>query len=210
MTRNMLNQIDPTAIIGPHVELGRGNYIGPYCVITGLTKIGNNNRFEAFVSVGTPPEHREHFAGEGHGVVIGSACVFREYVTVNSGSERPTRIGHKVVMLRGSHIGHDSQVGDLVNLSCNVLIGGHTQIGEGANFGLGSMCHQHSVIGAFAMIGMNSVVTKNCSVQPGNTYVGTPARFLSANTIGLERGGVTQEELAAFTMDWITSGGEKE
>ena len=203
------NEIHETVIIGADVIIGRGNYIGPYSVITGNTVIGDNNRFESHVSIGTPPEHRNHFEDPGAGVIIGNGCVIREFVTINSGTEVPTTLGNGVVMLRGSHVGHDCQVGDWVNLSCNVMLGGHSDVGEGANFGLGSMCHQHSVIGGYAMIGMGSVVTKNCAIQPGNTYVGTPARFLSANTIGLERAGITQDQLAKLTIDWIMSGGQE-
>jgi UDP-N-acetylglucosamine acyltransferase len=203
------NEIHPTAIIGPDVVMGSGNWVGPYCYITGLTEIGDNNRFEAYVSIGTPAEHREHFEDEGAGVVIGSGCVLREFTTVNCGTENKTYLGDGVIMLRGSHVGHDSIIDDHVQLSCNVLIGGHSEVGEGANFGLGSMCHQHSLIGAYAFIGMNSCVTKSTEVQPGNIYVGNPAKFLKANTIGLERAGITQDQLAKLTIDWIYSGGQE-
>lgn len=198
------NKIHPTAIVEPGVELGDGNYIGPYCLIKAGTKIGNNNRFEAFCSIGTRAEHREFFTIKGKGVIIGDDCVFREWVTINEGTKVQTAIGNKVVMLRGSHIGHDSQVEDFVNLSCNVLIGGHSYLMEGCNFGLAAVCHQHSIIGAYAMIGMNSVVTKDAQISPGDIFIGQPAKFLKANVIGLQRAGVTPEDLAKFYNEWLS------
>lgn len=200
----MRNNIHPTALIEPGVEMGQGNYIGPHCLIKAGTKIGDNNRFEAFVSVGTPPEHRDYFKERGRGVTIGDDCVFREFVTINSGCKEITKIGNKVTMLRGAHIGHDSTIGDFCNLSCSVLIGGHSYLFEGVNFGLGAMCHQFSVIGAYSMIGMNSVVTKNAQIAPGETYVGQPAKFLKANQIGLQRAGITPEDLARFYNEWLS------
>ena len=199
----MGNYIHETAIIEEGVEIGFGNWIGANCLIKKGTKIGNNNRLEAFVSIGTSPEHRDFFNKEGEGVVIGDNCVFREFTTINSGTKNKTIVGDNVIMLRGSHIGHDSQVEGYCNLSCNVLIGGHSYLMEGCNFGLGSMCHQFSIIGAYSLIGMGSVVTKKTLVTPGYIYVGQPAKSLKQNLIGLERANVSAEELSKFHSIWL-------
>jgi UDP-N-acetylglucosamine acyltransferase len=129
----MENFIHPTAVISDDVTLGHGNYIGPYCYITGKTVIGDNNRFEAYCSIGTPPEHRDHFTNSPFNVIIGNNNTIREFVTINAGTVRSTVLGNNIVMLRNSHIGHDSIIEDKVNLSCNLLIGGHSYIMEGAN-----------------------------------------------------------------------------
>ena len=47
-----MNVIHPTAVIGDRVEMGEDNYIGPFCYFTGEVEIGNNNRFEAYCSIG--------------------------------------------------------------------------------------------------------------------------------------------------------------
>lgn len=39
--KNQSNFIHKTAIVGVNVVIGKGNYIGPYCLITGGTIIGN-------------------------------------------------------------------------------------------------------------------------------------------------------------------------
>lgn len=199
------NEIHETAIIGPDVILGNGNYIGPYCIITGKTTIGNYNRIEAFASIGTAPEHRQHFESDGEGVIIGSRNVIREYVTINAGMDKPTKIHDDVVLLKSSHVGHDSEIHTGVTISCAVLIGGHSILWNGCNIGLGAILHQRSNIGAFAMIGMGTIVTKKTLIEPGNKYVGAPARLLGRNDVGLEKAGVTDEELAYFWTKWLHS-----
>lgn len=197
-----MNEIHSTAIVGPEVKLGKNNYIGPYCYITGKTNIGDNNRFEAYCSVGTSAEHRDYFTSSNGVTYIGNNNVFREFTTINAGTIDKTILKNNIVMLRGSHVGHDSYISDFVNLSCNVLIGGHSHIMIGANFGLNSMCHQFSTIGAYVMIGMNSVITKNSDIKPGGIYFGTPAVFSRVNEIGLERNKINEEDMKNFIKQY--------
>jgi len=190
-----MNLIHATAIIDECVTIGDNNYIGPYCFITGHTVIGNNNRFEAYCSIGSPAEHRDYFKTITGSTIIGNDNIFREFITVNAGTKNSTIIRNNVTMLRNSHVGHDSFIEDSVTLSCNVLIGGHSYVMEGVNFGLGSICHQFSVIGAYSMIGMGSVITKSSNIEPGNIYIGSPAKLLKPNTIGLERNNIDKNLL---------------
>jgi UDP-N-acetylglucosamine acyltransferase len=176
------NFIHPSAILGTNVVLGKNNYIGANCYIVGDVVIGDNNHFEAFCSIGTFPEHRSFFDKKKMvGVQIGDGNVFREFITINSGCYKPTKIGNKVWMLRGSHVGHDSEIEDSTTLSCNVLIGGHSLVGYGVNFGLGAICHQFSVIGSGSMIGMGAIVTKKSIIEPFKTYVGNPCKYIKEN-----------------------------
>jgi UDP-N-acetylglucosamine acyltransferase len=198
------NYIHPTALVESTVELGEGNYIGPFCYITGDTKIGNNNRFEAYCSIGTAAEHREYFTSVHGKTVIGDSNTFREFVTINAGTESTTTLGNSVIMLRASHIGHDSTVEDRVTLSCNVLIGGHSYIMEGVNFGLGSICHQFSKVGAYSMVGMGSVITKTSKIEPGGVYVGSPAKYLKQNAVGLERNNIDDNSLSKLYKQYNT------
>jgi UDP-N-acetylglucosamine acyltransferase len=191
----MANQIHPLAFVDKKVKLGDNNVIGPYCYITGDTEIGDNNIFQSHCVIGTPAEHRDYMRSDPGKTYIGSNNIFREFATINAGSSDETVLADDIIMQKGSYVGHDSYIAKKVNLSCNVLIGGHCHIMEGANFGLGSMCHQFSVIGAYSMIGMGSVVTKTSKIEPGKIYVGSPARFLKENKIGLERNGIQESDL---------------
>ena len=198
------NKIHPTAIVDEGVEMGVGNYIGPYCYITNNTIIGDHCHFEAYCSVGTVAEHKSYFHKKPiYKVVICDNGVFREFTTINAGTEVFTFIGKNMIMLRGSHVGHDVEISQNVTLSCNVIIGGHTQIQEGVNMGLGSMCHQYTTIGAYSMIGMGAVITKSALIKPGGIWVGNPARFIKPNTIGLERNNVTPKRLETLTKTFL-------
>jgi UDP-N-acetylglucosamine acyltransferase len=190
-----MNFIHPTSIVSNSVSLGNNNYIGPFCYITGNTIIGDNNRFESHCSIGTPAEHRDYFIFKEGKTVIGNNNIFREFTTVNAGTKDITILKNNIIMLRNSYIGHDCIIEDKVNLSCNVLIGGHSHLMEGCNFGLGAICHQFSIIGAYSMIGMGAIITKNTQITPGKIYVGSPAKYLKENLIGLERNNINDTQL---------------
>ena len=191
-----MNDIHPTAIVSPTATIGRGNVIGPFCVIGPNVTIGDDNRFEAYVAVGTPGEHRDYFRQPPGPVRIGNHNVFREHVAVTGGTIGITTVGSDIVLMRGAHLGHDVIVKDAVTLSWNVLIAGHTIIGPGANLGLATVVHQRRVVGAYAMIGMHSTVTRN--IVPFSVSFGSPARVQKLNAIGLQRSGVAEAELPAF------------
>ena len=190
----MLNQIHPTAIISDTVKIGSGNYVGPYSIITGDTEIGNNNYIASHVVIGSPAEHKEYFGKIGK-VIIGNNNRINEFVTINQGTVKPTRLHDNIIMLRGSHVGHDSEIFDNVTISCNVMVGGHSSILEYANIGLGAVLHQYSVIGSVSMIGMGSVVIKSSEARPCVTIGGNPARFLKKNIVGMIRANVTNQDL---------------
>jgi UDP-N-acetylglucosamine acyltransferase len=191
------NYIHPTAIIGENVTLGEGNYIGAYCNITNAV-IGDNNRFEAYVSIGTQAEHRDYMGNDKlvtKKVLIGDNNIIREFVTINAGTLNPTIIGYKNTLLRGSHIGHDTEIKNNCAISCNVMIGGHCYLMAGVNIGLNAVIHQFTKIGAYAMIGMGSVVTKNKLIFCGELWYGNPAKYQGINNVGLARNNITQEHL---------------
>ncbi len=178
-------KIDSTAIIYPNVQLGENVTIRAYAV------------------VGSPAESNGHWEGPGTGVIIGDDVIISEFVTIHSGTVRPTKVGAGVKLLRGSHVGHDVEIGDCATISCNVMLGGHSEVGEGANLGLGAILHQFSKVGAYAMVGMGSVVPKKKRLVPGKIYAGNPVKFLRENNVGLERQGVTRETLQAKIVEYF-------
>lgn len=196
------NIIHATAVIDPKAVIGSGNYIGPYCVIGPNVSIGNGNRLEAFASIGTPAEHRNYFFSPPGAVEIGDENVIREYVTINGGTSGATKVLNKCSLLKGSHVGHDAKLESLCNLGCNAIVGGHTRLGVGVNLGLSAVVHQNRVIGAYSLIGMNSTVTKD--VIPFSISIGTPSEVKRINRIGLQRAGLSNQELVAFD-EWFES-----
>src|ERR1019366_4618174 len=83
------------AIVGDDVELGAGCKVQPHAVIQGPARIGRDNNFYPFCSVGCDPQDLK-FAGERTELVIGDENQFREYVTVSRGTGKGgvvTRVG---------------------------------------------------------------------------------------------------------------------
>lgn len=198
----------PTALIGPGVDLGSGNVIGPYAVVLGPCTIGDENWIGPHVTIGTPGEMRgsPHVAawdGEmrGQGTHIGHRNVIREFTTIQAPEFGRTSIGDDCYIMTKAHIPHDGHLGDGVTVACAVLIGGHGIIGDGANLGLGAVLHQQLVVGRGAMVGMGSVVTR--SVPPHAMAFGSPARVKGVNRIGMQRRGyedTTIDELDRLIM----------
>lgn len=192
------NFIHPTAIIGPNCEIvGTGNHIGPYCVLDNCV-IGSDNHFESHVSIGSWPEMKPRTEPLGR-VIIMDNCEFREFVTVNSGKDSNTIVHSGVLMLRGSHCGHDAVIDEKAVISCNVMIGGHSYVGTCANLGLGTVVHQRRAIGALAMVGMGSIVTRN--IPPGALAYGAPCKVHGTNKVGMDRFGIV--DLTPFKVSYM-------
>lgn len=157
-----MNQIHPTVVIGPNVEMGDNNYIGPFCII------------------GFPAEHRGYWPTSGK-VVIGNNCIITGLVTIDAGTENTTVIGNDVMLMKHSHVGHDASIGNKVMISPGAKIGGHAVIGEGCNIGLNASIHQRQIIKEGCMIGANAFVSKTLVTEPYSKYAGVPARCIGKN-----------------------------
>jgi UDP-N-acetylglucosamine acyltransferase len=156
------NNIHPTALIAEGVVIGRGNTIGPYCVI------------------GFPAEFKgQEQSGK---VWIGDNNNITGLVTIDSGAHNPTVIVDNCYVMKHAHIGHDATIERGVTISCGAKIGGHAYIHEAANIGLNAVIHQKQKIAKGCMIGMGAVVTKKLVTEPFKTYAGNPAKLIGENT----------------------------
>lgn len=199
----MRNFISPLAYVEPGATLGKDNHIGPFVSIYANVVLGSNNVIEGHASIGSPAEKTGflHNYPE-HKTMIGNDNVIREFVTINAGSRRSTVMGNHCLMLRGSHLSHDSILEDCVNISCNVMIGGESHVMAMANLGLSSVIHQFSVVGSYSMIGMGTICTKKLELTPGGIFVGNPGKYLKQNTVGLQRNNVSNELLELEIDRW--------
>lgn len=172
------NLIHETALINWNVvDIGRGNKIYPYATIG----------FDAV-----------HLREKSEGIVkIGNDNVIREYCSINKPTvlSKLTEIGSNNYLMMYSYVAHDCVVEDNTTISNSVQIGGHCRIMKNANIGFGCMIHQFQVIGSFSMLGMGTIVTKKSEILPGNTYVGSPAKYLKKNVIALARNNVDEAML---------------
>jgi UDP-N-acetylglucosamine acyltransferase len=116
--------------------------------------------------------------------------------------ENDTCIGNNNIILRGGHVGHDVIIENDCTISCNVLLGGFSKVMSGVNCGLGVIIHQYSVLGQYSMLGMGTIVTKSSKIEPGNIYVGSPAKLLKRNDVGLSRANITPTQYGEFVHQY--------
>lgn len=197
--------VHSTAILGKEVKLGDGVIVGPWALILGDTEVGSGTHISAHSVIGTAAEKHGYFDKTGS-ITIGKNCIIREYVTINAGTFRETLVGNDCILLRGSHVGHDSILENKVTLSCNSLIGGESFLMEGVNFGLGAVCHQRSLIGSYCIIGMNSTVTKKTEAKPFTKLVGSPAKIIGVNEVAVQRAGLTHDQKAKMLVAYTDIG----
>ena len=182
--------IGPNCIIEDNVEIGKNNKFISNVVVTGNTKIGNNNTFYPFSSIGTDPQDIK-YQGEKSYLFIGNNNVFREYVTVNTGTKGgglKTIIENNCLFMISSHVAHDCLIKSNVILANNATLAGHVKIFENAISGGNSAVHQFVKIGKYAMIGGMSGVGKN--IIPYGLYTGIRSDLKGINIIGLKRKGL--------------------
>ena len=195
----MKNFIHSTAVIDDSVELGKDNYIGPFCFLTGYLTVGDNNRFESHCSVGTRPEHTDHWHQEGR-IIIGDDGTFRDHVSIHAATtDGLTRIGNCVIILNKAYVAHDCIIEDGTILSCGVKIGGNVHVMKDSNLGMGAAIHQYQVIGSWSMIGMGCIIPKKVSIYPGQTWVGNPVQRLKTNKHGLEKFNIDEYDVIEET-----------
>ena len=200
----MASQIHPTAFVDPKAELGSDVVIGPYCIIgagvvlgdgcqlqnhvtlCGPSRIGRNNRFFPYGSIGQQTQDLK-YRGEPTYLEIGDENCFREFVSVHRATTvgNTTRIGSRGNFLAYSHVAHDCTVGDDVIFSNNGTLGGHVQVGDHAIIGGLSAVHQFCRIGRFAILGGCTKIVQD--VPPFMIADGNPAEIRGINKIGMER-----------------------
>jgi UDP-N-acetylglucosamine acyltransferase len=209
-------QIHPTAIIAPGARLADDVVVGPYCVIgehvvlaagirleshvviDGRTTIGERTRIFPFASIGFETQDLK-YRGEPSLLDIGHDNTIREHVTINPGTEGGgmlTRVGNHCLLMVGSHVAHDCQIGDHVILVNNATLGGHVVIDDYAIVGGLSAVHQFVRIGRHAMIGGMSGVERD--VIPYGLVMGDRARLTGVNIIGMQRRGFAREDIQAL------------
>lgn len=175
------NEIHPTAIIGQGVVMGTGNYIGPYVVLGENVILGNDNYIGPHCIIGDVGESVNFFDKHRLGVIIGNNNRFTKQVTIDGGTENPTRIFDNTIWLKNAHAGHDCIIHNGVQVRCNAIIGGHVEIFENVKIYLGVIIHQRMTIPANCIFGMGAVLLKKVEVEANGVYVGNPARLIRIN-----------------------------
>ena len=183
------------SVIGPDVEIDENTIIHSHVNISGLTKIGKNNKIYPFASIGNDPQDLK-YNNEKTKLIIGNKNTIREYVSINPGTVGgggETVIGNNCLLMVSSHVAHDCLVEDNVVIANNVAIAGHAQIGENVIIGGNSAIQQFTRIGKMAMIGGMTGVLHD--VIPYGLSTGNRNTLQGLNLIGLRRAKFENEEI---------------
>ncbi len=188
-------RVGPYAVIGPGVVMGPGCVVEAHVVVEGPSRIGADNHFFPFCTVGLAPQRREPAARHG-ALEMGRGNVVREHASLHRGAEGPTSIGDGNLFMAGSHVGHDAVVGSGCTLANGVAIAGHVTIEDHATFGGLSAVAQRLRVGEGAFVAGGSMCERD--VVPFVIVEGNRARVRALNEVGLERRGVAAEDVAAL------------
>ena len=186
------------SIIGPEVIIGEGTTVGEHCIIDGRTIIGKNNTFYRFCSVGGIPQDKK-YDDEDTALEIGDGNMFREFVTINTGSVQDsgtTRLGNNNWIMAYVHIAHDCQLGNEIVMSNGIQLAGHIHIGDWAIIGGLAAAHQFTNIGAHSMTGGMSAIRQD--IPPYVLGAGQPYKPAGVNSEGLRRRGYTATQIQAI------------
>jgi UDP-N-acetylglucosamine acyltransferase len=202
--------VDPAARLGEAVEIGAWSWVGPgavlgdgvvlghHVVIEGLTEIGTGTRVGHHCVFGGLPQTTRHNGGPTR-VTIGSDCVFRDFVTVNAGSDLSrglTSIGNKCFIMTQTHIAHDCEVGNSVTMVNHAMLAGHVIVGDHAILAGSSGVHQFTRIGHRAFLGGMSGIGND--MIPYGMAIGGRASLSGLNLVGLKRGGAARADIHAL------------
>ena len=181
--------VGPYAVVGPEVTIAAGTVVDGFVSITGNVTVGKNNRFHSHAVIGGPPQIIKDL-GEDVGLIIGDHNVFREFVTVNTGTSKgggPTRVGSHCYLMACSHVAHDCVLHDHVELVNNVLLGGHIHVRERAIIAGGAALHHFVTVGTLAFVGGLTRIVQD--VPPYMIVEGHPSKVRGVNIVGLRRNG---------------------
>ncbi len=188
-------EIGPYSIIGENVSIDENCKIYSHCIIEGDTYIGKNNQFFPFSIIGCKPQHSK-FSGGMSKLVIGSNNIIREHVTMHPGTDigiNITKVGNNGLFMVGSHVAHDSVVGNNVVFVNGSVIGGHVEIGDYSYLGGYSAVHQYCRVGKHAIIGAHTMI--DADVIPYASVIGSRGNLSGINLVGLKRRSFKREEI---------------
>ncbi len=191
-------EIGPFCLIGDNVEIAEGCVLKSHVVVKGHTKIGKNNQFFQFCSIGEDCQDKK-YAGEQTFLEIGDNNVFRESCTVHRGTTQDhaiTKVGNGNLCMVNVHIAHDCIIGNDNIMANNVTLAGHVHIGNAAILGGLAAVHQFCHIGSHVFVGGGAIVLKD--IPPYVMVSGTKHIPQGINSEGLKRRGYSSESISAI------------
>ena len=197
-------EIGPYTVIGANVSIAEGCVIGPHVGIKGTTTIGKANKIYQFSSIGEDPQDKK-YAGETTYLEIGDNNVFREFTTINRGTEQDgglTKIGDNNLFMAYTHVAHDCQIANDIIMANASSVAGHVHVGSHVILGGFTIVHQFCHLGERSFAAMGSAITKD--VPPYVMVGGTPTKPHGINSVGLERSGFSTDSIRLIKRAYKT------
>jgi len=192
------------SIIEADVEIDEGTIVDSHVVIKSGSRIGKNNRFHQFSSIGDAPQS-VGYKGEPTKLYIGDNNIIREFTTLNRGTTDDlgyTKLGDNNFIMAYVHLAHDCVVGNNVILANGVTMGGHVQVGDFAIMGGFALIHQFCRVGEHSIIGGGSICTKD--IPPYILAAGNTAKPHGINVTGLKRRDFSAKTISALRQSYRT------
>jgi len=195
-------KVSPTAAIGPYsvigadVEIGDDTEVMAHVVIEGPTRIGKGNRIFPYAAVGFACQDLK-YQGEPTRLEVGDYNVIREFVTLHRGTVQGggvTRIGSHNYLMAYVHVAHDCNLGSHIIMANGASLAGHVEVQDYATVGAFCLIHQNCRIGAYCFLGSASLINKDI-LPYAKTSSSRDAAAYGANRVGLERRGLTSEDI---------------
>lgn len=205
-------KIHPTAVVSPLARIGQDAVIGPFCVIEPgatigdgcalesrviikeRTHLGQNNRVFEGAILGGLPQHLRMPPDMGE-LVIGDSNTIRENVTIHRALQagHATTLGSHNLLMVGTHVAHDCQLGSNIIVANNTMLAGHVSVEDRAYISGAVGVHQFCRIGSLAMVGGQAHVSKD--IPPFVTVDGKSTFVVGLNLVGLRRAGYSQDAM---------------
>ena len=197
-------ELDSTVSVGAYsvieedVRIDKDTVIEHHAIIKPHTTIGCNNKIYQFSSIGEIPQDLK-FNGEKSQLIISDNNIFREFCTINRGTEagiNKTVIGSDNLFMSYTHVAHDCVIKDNFIFSNAASLAGHVEVGSHVSLGGFTLVHQFCNIGDHAFSGLGSVISRD--VTPYTLVAGNHARAYKINTTGLKRLGMTDDVIQSL------------
>ncbi|MBP5776848.1 MAG: acyl-ACP--UDP-N-acetylglucosamine O-acyltransferase [Prevotella sp.] len=185
-------KIFPFVYIEDDVEIGDNCIIFPFVSICDGSRIGNNNKIHQGSVIAALPQDF-NFRGAKSYVIIGDNNVIRENVVINRGTQRDgkTVIGNNNFLLEGTHISHDTKVGDHCVFGYGVKIAGDCEIDNGAIFSSSAIQNANTRVGRLALVQAGCTFSKD--VPPFIVAGGKPLGYNGPNTTMMNEAGIDEK-----------------
>ncbi len=191
-------RVGPFAVIDAEVELGDNCIVGPHVYLTGVTKIGVNNKFHCGAVIGEAPQDLKYKDAPTR-TRIGDNNVFREGVTVHRATKvgEETLIGSNNFLMANSHVAHNCILGNHIILANGALLAGHVEVQDCVFISGNCAVHQFCRVGTLALMQGGTGISKDL---PPFTVAHQTNIVCGLNVVGLRRAGFSAADRAELKL----------